>query len=267
MPANALTACTICFGAAGRSRPTTWRRSSATSPRRPPQSWPTGSAISSRNLQLGEKENALARRLREWEGVYLADSTGAAAFEILLAHLAPLVSQQGDKAALEHYLSQWNFIVSYFEQQFETLATDQKVALMRKTVAAALRDLKRYPTWGDMHQVKVAHILHRLPVVGEAFVVERLPMHGSRQTPQKTSHGLEQGRHYTDFGSMARHISDMADDDANWFVMFGGQDGWLGSESFADQMPLWRERRYIRVPLRPESVPEDFPTPMTLKPH
>lgn len=224
-----------------------------------------GTAIE--NLQLGEKETAFARELVAWDGTYLAESSGAAAFELLLGHLTPLVSQRGDKAALEHYLSQWNFIVSYFEREFESLATDQKVALMRKALSATLRDLARFPTWGDMHQVKVAHILAKLPLIGEAFVVERLPVHGSRQTPHKTSHGLEKGRHYTDFGSMARHISDMSDDDANWFVMFGGQDGWLGSESFSDQMDLWRERRYMRLPLRPESVPEDFPTAMTLKPN
>ncbi len=219
------------------------------------------------DLQLGEKESALARQLQSWDGSYPAGSSAAAAFEILLAHLAPTVSQREDKAALEHYLSQWNFIVSYFEREFAALAPDQKARILRKALAGTLRDLRRYPTWGAMHRVKIAHILAKLPLIGAAFVVDELPADGSRQTPQKTSHGLERGRHYTDFGSMARHVSDMSDDDANWFVMFGGQDGWLGSESFSDQMPLWRGRRYMRLPLRSESVAEDFPIAMTLKPH
>jgi penicillin amidase len=67
-------------------------------------------------------------------------------------------------------------------------------------------------------------------------------------------------------GSMARHISDLSDPDANWFVLLGGQDGWFGSESFADQVELWRERRYIRLPLSPEKVREEFPTVMRLGP-
>ena len=67
----------------------------------------------------------------------------------------------------------------------------------------------------------------------------------------KSGHGLVAGPHEVSFGSMARQVSDMADPDANWFTLFGGQDGWLGSAAFADQVPLWRERRGIRMPLRP----------------
>ena len=37
-------------------------------------------------------------------------------------------------------------------------------------------------------------------------------------------------------GSMARHVSDLSDPDANWFVLLGGQDGWFGAENFADQV-------------------------------
>ena len=65
---------------------------------------------------------------------------------------------------------------------------------------------------------------------------------------------------------MARHVSDMADPDANWFVLFGGQDGWLGSAAFADQVPLWREGRSIRVPLRPATVAAEFPRVTVLSP-
>jgi penicillin amidase len=65
---------------------------------------------------------------------------------------------------------------------------------------------------------------------------------------------------------MARHISDLSDPDANWFVLFGGQDGWLGSAAFADQMPLWREGRAIRMPLRPATVAAEFPRVTLLRP-
>ena len=56
----------------------------------------------------------------------------------------------------------------------------------------------------------------------------------------KTAHGLVNRRHHSSLGSMARHVSDLSDPDANWFVLLGGQDGWFGAENFADQMPLWR---------------------------
>jgi penicillin amidase len=58
----------------------------------------------------------------------------------------------------------------------------------------------------------------------------------------------------------------MADPDANWFTLFGGQDGWLGSAAFADQVTLWRERRGIRLPLRPEMVAAEFPLVTRLAP-
>jgi penicillin amidase len=82
----------------------------------------------------------------------------------------------------------------------------------------------------------------------------------------KTAHGLVNGRHCATFGSMARHISDMSDLDANWFTLLGGNDGWLGSANFCDQLPLWQERRFVRMPLRPETVAAEFPITVTLRP-
>jgi penicillin amidase len=103
-------------------------------------------------------------------------------------------------------------------------------------------------------------------VARPAFIYANLPAGGSRQTPMKMAHGLVNGRHCATFGSMARHISDMSDLDANWFVLLGGNDGWLGSANFCDHLPLWRERRYIRMPLRPETVAAEFAIVTTLSP-
>ena len=76
----------------------------------------------------------------------------------------------------------------------------------------------------------------------------------------KTSHGLLDGTpRPANFGSMARHVSDMADPDGNWFTLWGGQDGWLGSAAFMDQVPLWREGRAVRVPMRADTVAREFP--------
>jgi penicillin amidase len=117
-----------------------------------------------------------------------------------------------------------------------------------------------------MHRMRLGHQLSRLPVLRGAFIVANLPAGGSRQTPMKMAHGLVNGRHAATFGSMARHISDMSDPDANWFTLLGGNDGWLGSANFCDQLPLWRERRFIRMPLRPETVAAEFPIVTTLRP-
>jgi penicillin amidase len=85
-------------------------------------------------------------------------------------------------------------------------------------------------------------------VVGEVFSLGRHPAAGSRETPNKAGHGFVRGRFDVTFGAMAPHVSDMADDDANWFTLWGGQDGWLGSAAFLDQVPRWLEGRAIRAP-------------------
>ena len=82
----------------------------------------------------------------------------------------------------------------------------------------------------------------------------------------KTSHGLVRGRHSSSYGAQARHLSDLADLDANYFVLLGGNDGRWGSEHFADQLALWRKGEYIRMPLRPETVAAEFSTVTELRP-
>ena len=84
------------------------------------------------------------------------------------------------------------------------------------------------------------------------------PVGGSNETVMKTSYGFNDKRHATRLGALGRHISDFADPDANWFVILGGQDGWLGSENFLDQYALWRRGEYVQVPLRPESARTRF---------
>jgi penicillin G amidase len=103
-------------------------------------------------------------------------------------------------------------------------------------------------------------------VLGRFFKYDSFPVGSSRETPMKTAHGLVNDEHGAFYGSQSRHISDLGDPDANWFLVFGGQDGWMGSENFDDQVPLWRERRYIRLPLTAAAVAEAHPTVQRLSP-
>jgi penicillin G amidase len=58
----------------------------------------------------------------------------------------------------------------------------------------------------------------------------------------------------------------MADPDRNEFVLLGGEDGWLGSANFADQVELWRQGRTITLPLSAAAVTAQFPTALVLTP-
>lgn len=210
--------------------------------------------------------NELASRLRAWDGDYSAESSGAVAFECFLHHVVLKLYGGKRPADLPELYSQWSYLTTYLMPDLLALDAARKQELLAASTKEALLDAARYLTWGDMHRLRLAHSLARLPVARGAFIVANLPAGGSRQTPMKMAHGLVNGRHTATFGSMARHISDLSDLDNNWFTLLGGNDGWLGSTTFVDQLPLWQERRFVRMPLRPETVAAEFPMTSRLTP-
>jgi penicillin amidase len=215
-------------------------------------------------LPGGAPDPALFAPLRGWNGDYAAESRAALVFELILARLAPALQPEGGRGRGPE--SGWNFLTTFLLRDLDALPPARREAVLRAAVAAAAPDAARYRDWGEVHRLRVAHWLVNLPLLGRAFVLDNLPVGGSRETPMKTGHGLVTGPHEVSFGSMARQVSDMADPDANWFTLFGGQDGWLGSAAFADQVPLWREGRSIRLPLRPETVAAEYPRVTVLRP-
>jgi penicillin amidase len=144
-------------------------------------------------------------------------------------------------------------------------ARDLKPALERG-LAAAGKALDDFTDWGEMHRLALAHPLGFLPVVGGRYRFAERPIGGSTDTLMKSAHGLTDERHSARYGSTARHISDMSDPDLNYFVVLGGQDGWINSSTFLDQLPLWFEGTYVRMPLRTETVRKEFPHRMELTP-
>ena len=207
----------------------------------------------------------IAERLGTWEGDYRPDSAAAAAFEILLYYLVPALYTDGQRQATA-LLSQWGFLTKYLIPDLEALPPTLRTRLFRRVLHKTEKRVRRYAVWGDMHRLDAAHWLGRLPVLGRAFRLARFPVGGSRETPMKTAHGLVAAPHVAVYGSQARHISDLSDPDENYFVLFGGQDGWLGSANFADQIGLWRQENYIRMPLRAETIVAEFPLLMDLEP-
>ena len=91
-------------------------------------------------------------------------------------------------------------------------------------------------------------------------------MAGSTDTLMKTAHGPATERHATRYGSNARFVADLSDPDANDFTLLGGQDGWMRSSTFLDQVDLWRQGKYVRVPLRAETARKLFRHKTLLKP-
>ncbi len=217
----------------------------------------------------GSKEEAggkVQNILLEWDGRYDTDSEGALAFELILTRIMPELFEAKDSTLWQQTLSQWNFIAGYLEDRINALPPDQWRRLLTKAARAVNQDRSTNRVWGDVHRVRVAHVLAKLPLVGNAYLLDDLPAPGSRQTLYKTTHEPVTERHVSDFGTMACFSSDLADPDANHFVLFGGQDEWMGSPSFADQVPLWQSGSSIRMPLRKEEIEKAFDTVMTLTP-
>jgi penicillin amidase len=209
---------------------------------------------------------AFIGRLETWDGGYEADSPGPVAFETLLYELAQRLYARGSGTAIEAIKAEWSYLTRYLVSDLQSLPQGGRAALLIRALKAAAADSRRYMTWGDMHRMRVGYILANTPFFRRFFSLDNYAVGGSRNTVMKTAHGLVKQRHNISYGSQARQLCDMSDPDANRFVLFGGQDGWLGSANFADQVALWRAARSIRMPLRAETVAAEFPTAMRLMP-
>ena len=119
---------------------------------------------------------------------------------------------------------------------------------------------------GREHRLEPRHPLAALPAIGRMFRFGDWPAAGVSDTLMKTAGPLTDRRHDAALASTARFIADLSDPDGAWFALLGGQDGWIGSTTFLDQVPLWRRGVYIQVPLRPETVRDTYPHVTELRP-
>jgi penicillin amidase len=216
---------------------------------------------------LPRKARAVLDSMTEWDGAYQAASPLPVAFEATFFHFlnrfyGPRLGEEGLRA----------FILA--ADLGRTVPHDiaaEKDEVLARALAGALIDavpvVKKFATWGDMHRIHLRHPLGMVPLIGRRYIFDDYPADGSRQTVMKSNHAPTDKKHYAGYGSQARHITDLADLDENYFVLLGGQDGWLGSTTFLDQAALWHDGKYIRVPLRRETVEKEFKRKMVLKPH
>jgi penicillin amidase len=196
------------------------------------------------------KADRLLRLLEDWDGRYEQESRGAALFERVLHDVAHRFYAAETLAA---YSATWA-LRDLICADLETEPT----AALAPLVADALGRVRTTPTWGELHRLRLDHPLGSLPGA-RRYRFFNLPVGGCSDTVMKTSNGLVKGRHAVRFGSNARQICDLSDADESYFVLLGGQDGWLGSTTFADQVELWREGRAIHLPLAEAAVQEAFP--------
>ncbi len=213
-----------------------------------------------------EQAEGLIASLSEWTGDYGVESRGALVFELIFVHFMEAYYDRDYSEGERKSVFSVANLARFVTQEIDDAPVDRLKAALDEALARAAEDLVDARVWGDIHRLRLGHLLKNLPLLGNRYEFVDLPVAGSRHTVMKTSHGLTAEVHGTSYGSNARHVSDLSDPDANYFVLLGGQDGWLGSSTFLDQLEPWLAGRDIRLPLRPETVRKEFPIGMILTP-
>ncbi len=223
-----------------------------------------------RRLKVLEGMDPAARKLVDgmatWDGHYRKSSQGAVAFELFYGHfVTSFYKRKYGEADGKAFLG-FGRIKRMLVEDMPSAPEAGLREDLRAAVAAAAATAPRFKNWGDMHRLGLAHPLSFAPVIGDKYRFGDYPVAGSSDTLMKTAHSPATGRHFTRYGQNARHISDMSDMDANWFVLVGGQDCWLSSTTAFDQARMWLAGTYVRVPLRIETVAASFKTVLKLEP-
>ncbi len=200
------------------------------------------------------EERYIIDSMRDWDGNYAESSRGALAFELFRDGFTKTFYRIGfgeqDWAAFANV----GRIKSILLEDVETAEPKSLRRSLQEALADATGAIGDFADWGEMHRLELSHPLSNLPLVGGRYRFGDYPAAGSSDTLMKTAHASTSERHATRYGANARHISDLSDLDLNFFALLGGQDGWLNSSTFMDQVPLWRSGDYIQLPLRLEQA-------------
>ncbi len=204
-------------------------------------------------------DTLLWHTLRSWDGYYAANKRGPVAFEVFAYYLAEQIYGETiqDKDLRNRYFEgeywAWDLL-----KTLEKLTNEDFNRFLIRAYSLAIPDFEKYKTWGSMHQMRLGPPQAMLPLIGKRFILDEFPLNGTSHTINKSSHQFTPEKHRIGYGSNSRHISDMSDKDANFFVLLGGQDGWTSSPHNNDQITLWQMGEYFQFPLRVETIRKEF---------
>ncbi len=215
------------------------------------------------NNQAGEVYRAFA----DWDGNYDRDSTGALAFQLIIKYLAEEVYGDIYGEEFPSALLSSELTLRFLKDDLSGPYRPRILAALPAAFRRARAPFEEFGAWGEMHRLRLAHPLGNIPWLGARYRLYEAPADGSATTLWKTAHNITDEKHYTSYGANARHISLMHDDDANYFVLLGGQDGRFSTPNLIDQTELWMRGEFIRVPLRLETVRREFTYVSKLSPN
>lgn len=199
---------------------------------------------------------SLRGHLERWDGAFTPDSRAALMAHLLVGHLAgawyrELYGESIASTILSRDLAS-AFLLADLENDHRAPGVLRHINRAASATYADLGELPPGATWGDFHRLTAAHAFSNLPVVGGRYVFTDDPASGNTLTVRKAATGLGGGPGRASYGQNARSLFDLSDPDENYFVLFGGQDGWINSVNSTDQVGMFLREEMIRLPLRPD---------------
>ena len=204
---------------------------------------------------LSDEAIATLEVLEGWDGHYDVEARGPLALQGTSGRLMPQLLDEVQRSILEtggNQLSDYAAIIL-------SVPEGKIYPLLSQALHDAAQTLSQYENWGEMHPLKLKHNLALVPLLGSRYEFDVMPWPGSTDTIWKGDHAIGISETLTRYGAQARHVSDMSDLDSNWFVLLGGNDGWINAENFIDQAKMFQKGKMMHIPLRLETVKETFP--------
>ena len=194
-----------------------------------------------------------------WDGYYRVESRGAVAFELLTWKLAEIIFAQKieDDDLRKLFISSEDWRV-FLKEELENMNVQMRQEFLKSAMAQTEETFSSYQSWGEMHVQLLQNPLGLVPVLGSRFRFGEFPAPGGANTVHKNRFSPGYDKREVIFGAQVRHISDMSNLYENYFVMLGGNDGWLTNPHLYDQTELWRRGEYLRLPLSLAGVYEEF---------
>lgn len=194
----------------------------------------------------------------KWDGDYLhelSEPLWAEHFIFELSHLLlPLkFKQQRSRVILQNSIPLKDILRDILDTLPQTAISLYVHEALEKAKSKSARS-----TWGDFHRIQIAHVLAKVPLFGRRLIYRELAADGSRNSLHKQSFIMGKKKGLVGFGANARHISNMADINENYFVLFGSQEGYLKYSEQTDQTRLWQRGDYIKMPLDLKEVAQRF---------
>lgn len=210
------------------------------------------------SLPLSKQASQVIDAWRGWDGYFNIDSREAYLYHISYLALADVLYEQLPNKGGRDLFRSSGFTAYFIEQDLQTLNQQQQAQVFNQAFAQIADKLQDAKTWGDIHRLQVQHVLGNVPLLGNRYYIRDIPAPGHDATVLKTSGKLTAEAHNASYGSQSRHVSDLSDINANYFVLFGGQDGQINAANMLDQVPLWQRGEFIQVPFDIAQVRQKF---------